>query len=48
MSLQTEMQEQGNLLFRNRSYLPLIFLVTGLGVYLFGEYNEIGRIIHTI
>ena len=42
MSLQTEMQTQGNFLFRNRSYLPLIFLATGLGVYLYGEYNEVG------
>lgn len=41
MALQKEMQEQGNWLFKNRSYLPLLFLVTGLGVYLYGEYNEI-------
>jgi len=41
MSLQSEMQTQGNFLFRNRSYLPLIFLLTGLSVYLFGKYNEI-------
>jgi len=41
MALQTEMQNQGNFLFRNRSYLPLIFLATGLGVYLNGEYHEI-------
>lgn len=41
MSLQTEMQTQGNFLFRNRSYLPLIFLATGLGVYLYGEYYEV-------
>ena len=41
MALQNEMQSQGNWLFRNRSYLPLIFLVFGLGVYLYGEQNEI-------
>lgn len=40
MALQTEMQSQGNYLFRNRSYLPLIFLFIGLGVYLYGEYNQ--------
>lgn len=43
MALQTELQSQGNFLFRNRSYLPLIFLFTGLGVYLFGEYNEVEK-----
>ena len=42
MSLQTEMQTQGNFLFRNRSYLPLIFLATGLAVSLYGEYYEVG------
>lgn len=41
MALHTEMQSQGDFLFRNRSYLPLIFLITGLGVYLYGEYNEV-------
>ncbi|WP_282043303.1 methyltransferase family protein [Winogradskyella flava] len=41
MALHTEMQTQGNFLFRNRSYLPIIFLTIGLGVYLFGEYNEV-------
>lgn len=41
MSLQSEMQSQGNFLFRNRSYLPLIFLAAGLSVYLYGEHNEI-------
>jgi protein-S-isoprenylcysteine O-methyltransferase Ste14 len=35
------MQSQGNWLFKNRSYLPLIFLFAGLGVYLYGEHNEI-------
>lgn len=43
MALQSEMQSQGNFLFRNRSYLPLIFLATGLGVYLYGEYYEVER-----
>lgn len=41
MALQTEMQSQGNFLFKNRSYLPLLFLVTGLAVYLYGEYHEV-------
>jgi len=41
MALQSELQIQGNFLFKNRSYLPLIFLVVGFGVYLYGEHNEI-------
>jgi protein-S-isoprenylcysteine O-methyltransferase Ste14 len=41
MALRNEMQLQGNWLFRNRSYLPLIFIALGLSVYLYGEYNEI-------
>ena len=41
MSLQTEFRTQGNYLFRNRSYFPLIFLIAGLAVSLYGEYYEI-------
>lgn len=41
MALFKEMQSQGNWLFRNRSYLPLIFLCAGLSVYLYGEQSEV-------
>nr|WP_299342439.1 isoprenylcysteine carboxylmethyltransferase family protein [Allomuricauda sp.] len=40
MALKTEFRNQGNYLFRNRSYLPLIFLSIGLAVSLHGEYYE--------
>ena len=40
MALQTELKTQGAYLFKNRSYLPLLFLVAGLVVYLYGEYTE--------
>ncbi len=46
MALIEEMEEQGNLLFRLRSYLPLVFLLGGLGVFycriVSGAYGEIG------
>ncbi len=41
MALQEELKAQGDYLFRNRSYLPLIILILGLGVYLHAEYYEI-------
>ncbi len=41
MALQEELKTQGDFLFRNRSYLPLIILVIGLTNYLHSEYNEI-------
>ncbi|WP_304015384.1 isoprenylcysteine carboxylmethyltransferase family protein [Nonlabens dokdonensis] len=40
MALQREFKTQGDFLFRNRSYLPLLFLATGLGVFIYGEYIE--------
>ena len=41
MALQEELKTQGDFLFRNRSYLPLIVLVIGLGVYISTKYYEI-------
>ncbi|HIP37258.1 MAG TPA: lipid A phosphate methyltransferase [Crocinitomix sp.] len=41
MALQEELEQQGNWLFRHRSYLPLVVLIIGLMVYLFNKYyNE--------
>lgn len=40
MALQREFKTQGDYLFKNRSYLPLLFLITGLVVFLYGEYKE--------
>lgn len=41
MALQEEFKTQGDFLFKNRSYLPLIILVIGLGVFIQTERNEI-------
>jgi protein-S-isoprenylcysteine O-methyltransferase Ste14 len=41
MALQEELKQQGDFLFRNRSFLPLIILVIGLGVFVLKKYNEI-------
>ncbi|MFK7812765.1 MAG: isoprenylcysteine carboxylmethyltransferase family protein [Maribacter sp.] len=41
MSLQSEMQSQGNFLFKYRSHLPLIFLAVALAVYLYGTHNNV-------
>ena len=41
MALQEELKSQGDFLFRNRSYLPLVFLLIGLGVYVHTELTEI-------
>lgn len=38
MALQEELKKQGDFLFKNRSYLPLIILLIGLGVYINTEY----------
>ena len=43
MALQEEFKVQGDFLFRNRSYLPLVILVIGLGVFIHNEYQEIER-----
>lgn len=40
MALQEELKTQGDFLFKNRSYLPLIILIVGLGVYINTEYFE--------
>lgn len=41
MALQEELKTQGDFLFRNRSYLPLIILGIGLAVFVHTKYNEI-------
>lgn len=41
MALQEELKIQGDFLFKNRSYLPMIILVIGLSVYIYTEYYEI-------
>ncbi len=41
MALQEELKSQGDFLFKNRSYLPLIILGIGLAVYIHTEYYEI-------
>ena len=41
MALQEELKKQGDFLFRNRSYLPLIILGVGLGVFVLAKYNKI-------
>ncbi|PKG51747.1 methyltransferase family protein [Olleya sp. 1-3] len=41
MALQEELKTQGDFLFRNRSYLPLIILGLGFAVFIHTEYYEI-------
>ncbi|SHG46835.1 lipid A phosphate methyltransferase [Salegentibacter echinorum] len=43
MALQDELKTQGDFLFKNRSYLPLFFLVMGLGAFLYDEYMDTGE-----
>lgn len=38
MALITELREQGNFLFRHRSYLPIVILVVALAVYIQKEF----------
>ncbi|MCF6307820.1 MAG: isoprenylcysteine carboxylmethyltransferase family protein [Flavobacteriaceae bacterium] len=38
MALQEELKTQGDFLFKNRSYLPLIILVIGLSVFIHSSY----------
>ena len=47
MPLQEEFKTQGDFLFRNRSYLPLIILIIGLGVYINTAYTEIESVSET-
>ena len=42
MALRNELIEQGNFLFRNRSYLPLTILITGLILYVLKEMKYTG------
>ena len=39
MALQEDMRQQGNWLFKYRSYLPLFILVIGLALYILKELN---------
>ncbi|MFV0598800.1 MAG: methyltransferase family protein [Bacteroidales bacterium] len=39
MALQEDMRQQGNWLFKYRSYLPLFILVIGLALYILKEFN---------
>lgn len=39
MALIEELEDQGNVLFKNRSFIPIAFLASGLGVYLFKVNN---------
>lgn len=39
MALQEEIEKQGNFLFRYRSYFPIIFLLSGITLYLKKELN---------
>lgn len=41
MALQEEFKTQGDFLFKHRSYLPLIILTIGMGVFMQTEYYEI-------
>ena len=41
MALQEELKTQGDFLFKNRSYLPLIILGIGLAVFVHTKYHEI-------
>ena len=40
MALQEELKTQGDFLFKNRSYLPLIILGIGLSVFIHSEYQN--------
>lgn len=39
MALIEELEDQGNVLFKYRSYIPLVFLLSGLGVYIYKLHN---------
>ena len=40
MPLKEEFRAQGNFLFKNRSYLPLIIVVVGIAVYVYTLYDK--------
>ncbi len=46
MALQEELKKQGDFLFKNRSYLPLIILVIGLSVFIHTRYYKVGTTDH--
>jgi protein-S-isoprenylcysteine O-methyltransferase Ste14 len=53
MALRTEMRIQGNFLFKNRSYLPLVILMVGLSLYIFKEMttfpkDELPRVLYEL
>lgn len=39
MALQEELEQQGNILFRHRGFLPVIILLIGLAIYIYKEAN---------
>lgn len=41
MALKKEIRDQGNYLFKHRSYFPLLFIVVGMVVYLRKEYMKV-------
>lgn len=41
MALQEDMRQQGNWLFKYRSYLPLFILVIGLALYIKGIQSKL-------
>ncbi|NEN22283.1 DUF1295 domain-containing protein [Cryomorpha ignava] len=40
MALQDEFRDQGNFLFKHRSYLPVIIILVGLAVFIFGKIQN--------
>jgi len=42
MALQEELEKQGNYLFKYRGVLPLLFLVAGIGAFIYTESNSTG------
>ncbi|SDQ96599.1 methyltransferase family protein [Flagellimonas zhangzhouensis] len=40
MALYNEFKKQGDFLFKNRSYLPLIFLLIGLSVHIYSKFQN--------
>lgn len=53
MALRSEFRNQGNFLFKNRSYLPLVILVVGLSIYIYKEVmilpnDELPRILYEL
>lgn len=41
MALLEEFEQQGNWLFRRRGQFPMLFLLIGLGLYVYDRYNDV-------